>query len=591
MSNGCYIGRYNTLLILIVGFGLIFLLFGDQLGSRWGSLTLRTWTPPRGGQSTSTVEVSDAPVSKNSLFVELTLVPKLTSPLATPDGADSFPGKSLKSDGVSTSAAPRMRTSPKFGADVRSQAKEHGFYLPADFLDESKPFGLRFVKNKRRAPPIAKIQCPTVQRVVVAGDSHLQHPFHFLIESHSHKTLHATYLFKGTNFSLRVVADTAVFSKLMSDSAASILLRRALQKANDSAIEAFRHDVVFVNRGVWDLVRYNTNASVIGQEFYEALQELYQKWVKKKGGKIVVMPLYGSVSPSECLSRKRIVLARLAVFAAIHRFANEKADEAVVTNPNKIDGDRVNILIFDMYDYLASVEGKRMFIEDGHHLNAEARWRMILTWLRVANCEDKGKPIPVVDALAQSAFVGSTSRRFSEADFENFWKDSTNSSLVYPKTTEPCGCLAPDVQATHPKCDTPDHLFSRQRRHLLVQYLLRHGIQGAADAQVHEMINIVCSAQDVLVGYGKVQKQLQKCREMIGVDGRGSPGTDGVVQWVRSGSVSRHRYPRKTPCVCLNETTTIQNIARTHCATVEFNWMKSKESCIYMNASANFDEG
>ena len=108
----------------------------------------------------------------------------------------------------------------------------------------------------------------------------------------SYKPLHATYFLKGANFSLRVVADTAVFSELMSDSAASILLRRGLRNAK----EAFRHDVVFVNRGVWDLVRYNTNATTIGQEFYEALQELYQKWVKKKGGKIVVMPLYGSVS-------------------------------------------------------------------------------------------------------------------------------------------------------------------------------------------------------------------------------------------------------------------------------------------------------
>ena len=478
------------------------------------------------------------------------------------------------------------RSTPKFGANLREQASAYGFYLPDDLLDESQSFGLKQLPEEEVTRRVHIEQCLAGHRIAVVGDSHVQHPFHLLMGSLSYTGLHAMYFLKGDNFSLRVVADTGVFSKVMTDSSASVLIQRRLRNASLTAIEAFRHDVVFVNRGVWDIVRYNTNVSVVGQEFYAAMHELFTKWVKKKGGKIVVMPLYGSVSTSDCLSSQRIELVRLAIFAAVHRFVSENADAVVVTTPEKINDTRVNILIFDMMDYLR-VRDPALFAVDGHHLIPTVLRLVVIAWLRsVLGCEQGGKaqPIPAVDEIVESAFLSSLAGKIPKNNLTDFW----TVPLEYPKTSDACGCLAADFQAAHPKCDVTDSLLTRQRRHLLVQYLLRHGIQGAADAQVHEMINIVCNEPTVHAS-GNLQKRLRACRAAIGVLAK----VDGdSIEWVARNRTKRKRFPPDTPCICQNATTTVQNVDSELCAAVEAQWATNTSvSCIFMNPAANFDEG
>ena len=477
---------------------------------------------------------------------------------------------------------------PKYGADIRSQAAAYGFYLPEDFLDESQSFGLKRIRKQPRTVSRAIVeQCLSGRRVAVVGNSHVQHAFLQVVASLSYSSLHATYFLKGANYSLRSVVDTAVFSSLMSDSAASILLRRGLHSASQPALEAFRHDVVFVNRGVWDVMRYNTDVSVIGTEFYEALKELFEKWVKRRGGKIVVMPMYGSSSKSQCLSFRRVELARLAVFAAVHRFAAEKESEVVVTTPDKIDGNKVNVLIFDMYDFLLA-KGNAMFDTDGHHMTTEARGLIVTSWLtRVIRGErcDAVPSTPAVDELVKSAFLSSTTRKYLAKSLSRFWE----APVRFPPTTEPCGCLAATFESTHPSCNMPDNLLSRQRRHALVQYLLKYGIRGAAEAQVHEMINTVCDERYVLVD-GELQRQLRRCRQAIGVAADRRP-TDEVARWVVVDRNSQPKFPGNDHCLCQNDTSTIHNASSQHCASVATEWLKNKASCIYMDSDANFDQG
>ena len=484
------------------------------------------------------------------------------------------------------SSAPERRReeSPRYGANVLTQAAAQGYYLPGNYLDESQSFGVkRLPKNFVLGNVLDRRQveeCLAGHRIVAVGNSHLHYPFQLMILSLSLRVMHTTSLIKGEKFSLRNVVDTAVFSNIMSDSVASILLRRSLNNASESELEAFRHDVVFVNRGVWDIYWYNTNISVVGQEFYGALKELFEKWVKRRGGKIVVMPMWSTRSKSQCLSLQRVELVRLALFAAVQRFAAERGSDVVVTTPDKIDGDKVNILIFDIYDHVAADE--HLLGNDGHHLSEKGIRLVAVAWLRsIMGCKldlSSGK----ADEAMISAFLSSPSQKFTTGRLAAFWENP----VPYPRATEPCNCLSSSVGSVHPGCDMPDILLSRKRRHNIVQQLLQHGIEGATEAQVHELVNFVCREQEVVSR--DLQKHFRRCREVVGAKPRGGEDSTGRVSWVASPNM---RLPMKTPCLCKDATTNLHNVTSQRCVAAEAEWQKNKASCIYVNPDANFDEG
>ena len=63
--------------------------------------------------------------------------------------------------------------------------------------------------------------------------------------------------------------------------------------------------------------------------------------------------------------------------------------------------------------------------------------------------------------------------------------------------------------------------------------------------------------------------KLQQCRQGIGVSA-GESDDRGVAQWRARGLLlNSTSVPVNTRCICLNSTTTVQNVASAHCAAVE----------------------
>ena len=481
---------------------------------------------------------------------------------------------------VPESIVPSPQANAKFGVDIRSRAADHDFFLPQRLMNETGSFGIRRIKSLAVARRSRTQQCLAGLRVAFVGNSHLLGPLQQLAIALGYTTFHSTSFIKQSNFSVRFVYDTALFSDNMHDSTGSVILQEELRNASNSQIEAFRHDVVVINRGAWDLVHYNTNSKAVADGFYTVLGAVLDFWVNKRGGKIVVYPMHFSTSPSVCLSADRIHSVRLAVFAALHKFASERSNEVVVTSPQKLDKTKVNILLFDPYDFL-SRQGRQIYDRDGHHLRESMTSLIADAWLqKVVGCGAEAKN-PSLESMIATSFPASLTERVSLEEMDGMLKTVDDGPK---KIDEPCGCLRLDFTSMHPACLRNDNLFSRSRRHLLVQYLLKYGIYGASSPQVHEFINIVCSQRKVEL-QGKFTRVLRKCYSSIGVGGEPFFWT-AKDRRIRSGSKQKGII-----CNCHNAIYNVQNRTERRCAKVEALWTKNKETCIYMNPDADFRRG
>ena len=472
------------------------------------------------------------------------------------------------------SMAPKLQA--KFGVDIRSRAADYDFFLPQRLMDETGSFGVRPI---RTAAGNWAQECLAGHRIAFVGPSYVHGPFIQLAAALGFTTFHSLSFIKGANFSVRFVYDTALFSDNMHDSTGSIIMQEELHNASKAEIEAFRHDVVFVNRGIWDLYSYNSNPKAVADGFYAALGELLDKWIKKRGGKIVVYPMHSVISASPCLSATRIRNIRLAVFAVVHKFATENAGAVVVTSLQQIDKTKVNILLFDPYAFLKT-QGPKIYDPDGHHLGAAMKEVIVRAWLRTAlgcEVESVGHQKLTVEAMIASSFPASLTERFTIEEMDGMMKTVDDGP---PNIDAPCGCLRHDFTAMHPACPIKENSLSRARRHLLVQYLLKYGIYGASTVQVHELINIVCGEQDVLLNH-KLSRPIGKCTSSIGISGK-------LFHWTAKDR--RFRHPAKI-CNCHDALTNVQNRSDPRCAAVEAIWAKNKETCIYMNPKAKFDRG
>ena len=405
------------------------------------------------------------------------------------------------------------------------------------------------------------------KRVLFLGHSHLQAITNQLAASMGVAFNDIDAWFGGKKkFLIRKMFEGAPFS-LYYESLVSLNYRAALRKATPEVVDAHRFDVIYVTRSMWDLVYYDTHPKDFADSFSEALVELLDVFLKKKGGKLVVWPLHSVKSDRDrrgCFPRDRALLIREATFLAI-RHASEKSGVPIV-GPGAASSSSQSIIIWDPFEFTKNLPVKTM--PDGQHADERTTLAYAEVLIRgVFRCRTVLPMSNVTSNLMKTSFPDGISE---EMHRRIDWLAATpKSQIPWGKRKCRCGRTELGVESVHPTCLS----FSPKSRYLMVQRYLKYPLVGPSELQMKELIHLICTAKRARV--------VQDCFRNMGVTEEMSENlTLPLVQPSKPTSTLR--------CSCLTATTSVQGWKMPRCAGIAELELGKTVPCPYLNSNASF---